>query len=117
MTEGGKCFSEDLKRKIESHLTNQKDEFLRYFPDVEPQNSIYKLARNPFLANVENLPYELQEEATEMQFNSLAKDSLESFWPTKFTYIGSICINVPLRNGILSTYGTSYAASQQVNMN
>ncbi|KRX18517.1 Zinc finger BED domain-containing protein 5 [Trichinella nelsoni] len=35
--------------------------------------------------NVENLPYEPQEEATEMQFNSLAKDSfesilLESFW-------------------------------------
>ncbi|KRZ54779.1 PiggyBac transposable element-derived protein 4 [Trichinella nativa] len=67
------------KPQTTKHLA-AKDEFLRYFPDVESQNSIYKLARNPFLPNVENLPYELQEEANEMQFNSLAKDSLESFW-------------------------------------
>ncbi|KRX48762.1 hypothetical protein T05_13390 [Trichinella murrelli] len=61
----GKCLSEDLKRKIIAHFTSLKDEFLRYFPDVEPQNPIYKLVRNPFLVNIENLPRDLQEEAIE----------------------------------------------------
>ncbi|XP_003368146.1 zinc finger protein [Trichinella spiralis] len=80
-----KCISEDLKSKIKEHLRSLQDEFFRYFPDVEPENLIYKLVRNPFLVNVEDLPHDLQEEAIELQFNSLAKDSfesmpLENFW-------------------------------------
>ncbi|XP_003377237.1 conserved hypothetical protein [Trichinella spiralis] len=61
----GKCLSEDLKRKIIAHFPSLEDEFLRYFPDVEPQNPISKLVRNPFLVNIENLPHDLQEEAIE----------------------------------------------------
>ncbi|KRZ88554.1 Zinc finger BED domain-containing protein 5 [Trichinella sp. T8] len=80
-----KCISEDLKRKIKGHLRSLQDEFFHYFPDVEPENLIYKLVRNPFLVNVEDLLHDLQEEAMEMQFNSLAKGSfesmpLENFW-------------------------------------
>ncbi|KRZ65670.1 SCAN domain-containing protein 3 [Trichinella papuae] len=80
-----KCLCEDLKRKIKGHLRGLQDEFFHYFPDVEPQNLIYKLVRNPFLVNVEDLPHDLQEEAIELQFNNLAKDSfesmpLENFW-------------------------------------
>ncbi|KRX77539.1 hypothetical protein T06_9430 [Trichinella sp. T6] len=106
-----KCFSEDLKRKIESHLTNQKDEFLRYFPDVEPQNS-----PTSKIFHTSCKKKQLKCNST-VWLRKVVYESLESFWPIKFTYIGSICINVPLRNGILSTYGISYAASQQVNMN
>ncbi|XP_003376634.1 zinc finger protein [Trichinella spiralis] len=73
-----KCISENLKRKIKGHLRSLQDEFFYYFPDVEPENLIYKLVRNPFLVNVEDLPHDLQEEAIELQFNSLAKDSFES---------------------------------------
>ncbi|XP_003369971.1 zinc finger protein [Trichinella spiralis] len=73
-----KCISEDLKRKIKGHLKSLQDEFFYYFPDVEPENLIYKLVRNPFLVNVEDLPHDLQEEAIELQFSSLAKDSFES---------------------------------------
>ncbi|KRZ92366.1 SCAN domain-containing protein 3 [Trichinella sp. T8] len=80
-----KCISEDLKSKIKGHFRSLQDEFFHYFPDVEPENLIYKLVRNPFLVNVEDLPHDLQEEAIELQFNSLAKDSfesmpLENFW-------------------------------------
>ncbi|KRX34620.1 SCAN domain-containing protein 3 [Trichinella murrelli] len=80
-----KCISEDLKSKIKEHLRSLQDEFFHYFPDVEPENLIYKFVRNPFLVNVEDLPHDLQEEAIELQFNSLAKDSfesmpLENFW-------------------------------------
>ncbi|KRX30420.1 hypothetical protein T09_11833 [Trichinella sp. T9] len=44
-----------------------------------------RFEKNPFLVNVEDLPHDLQEEAIELQFNSLAKDSfesmpLENFW-------------------------------------
>ncbi|KRZ61862.1 Zinc finger BED domain-containing protein 5 [Trichinella nativa] len=80
-----KCISEDLKSKIKEHLRSLQDELFHYFPDVEPENLIYKLVKNPFLVNVEDLPHDLQEEAIELQFNSLAKDSfesmpLENFW-------------------------------------
>ncbi|KRX26755.1 Zinc finger BED domain-containing protein 5 [Trichinella nelsoni] len=80
-----KCLSEDLKRKIKRHPRSLQDEFFHYFPDVEPQNLIYKLVRNPFLVNVEDLSHDLQEEAIELEFNNLAKDSfesmpLENFW-------------------------------------
>ncbi|KRZ41426.1 SCAN domain-containing protein 3 [Trichinella pseudospiralis] len=61
-----KCISEDLKRKIKGHLRSLQDE-------------------NPFLVKIEDLPHDLQEEAIELKFNSLAKDSfesmqLENFW-------------------------------------
>ncbi|XP_003378730.1 putative zinc finger protein [Trichinella spiralis] len=80
-----KCLSEDLKRKMKGHLRSLQDEFFHYFPDVKPQNLIYKLVRNPFLVNVEDLSHDLQEEAIELQFNNLAKESfestpLENFW-------------------------------------
>ncbi|XP_003382103.1 conserved hypothetical protein [Trichinella spiralis] len=34
-----------------THFTSLQDEFLHYFHDVETQHLIYKLVRNPFLAN------------------------------------------------------------------
>ncbi|KRX34618.1 SCAN domain-containing protein 3 [Trichinella murrelli] len=61
---------EDLKRKIKGHFRSLQDEFFHYFPDVEPENLIF---------NVEDLPHDLQEEAIELQFNSLTKDSFEKY--------------------------------------
>ncbi|KRY92399.1 Zinc finger BED domain-containing protein 5 [Trichinella pseudospiralis] len=80
-----KCIKEDLKKIIKGHLRSLQDEFFHYFPNVEPENLIFKPVRNPFLVNVEDLPHDFQEEAIELQFNSLAKDSFESmpfenFW-------------------------------------
>ncbi|KRY07880.1 SCAN domain-containing protein 3 [Trichinella patagoniensis] len=112
-----KCISENLKRKIKGHIRSLQDEFFHYFPDVEPENLIYKLVRNPFLVNVEDLPHDLQEEAIELQFNSLTKESFESM-PLENYWVKNVLLwklawldatmkqNVAL--GTLNTYRTTF---------
>ncbi|KRY25529.1 Zinc finger BED domain-containing protein 5, partial [Trichinella spiralis] len=107
-----KCISKVLKRKMKGHLRSLQDEFFHYFPDVKPQNLIYKLVRNPFLVNVEDLSHDLQEEAIELQFNNLAKDSfestpLENFW-------GNLRILVPFSSTYLCE--TGFSAIMTLNM-
>ncbi|KRZ17906.1 hypothetical protein T11_18003 [Trichinella zimbabwensis] len=67
-----------MKDKIKAQLEYLQNEFARYFPDLISEDVIWQLARNRFLVNVELLPEELEEEVTELQYNSLAKDSFQS---------------------------------------
>ena len=78
-------FNKNLKEDIISHLPNLKDEFERYFPEINTGSILMKVARNPFIHKVEDGPEAIQEEFTEITNNFFAKDELhscklEEFW-------------------------------------
>ena len=62
-----------------------RDEFCRYFPDIEEESLEWQLIRDLFFTDVEDVPVYIQEEFLDMKCNSSAKDdfnrlSLEEFW-------------------------------------
>ena len=81
----GKELNENVNESIRIHLDILRNEFLRYFPDIQELRPEWKLIRNPFLTDVSNVPEVLQEEFLDMKYNSSAMDdfnnlSLEKFW-------------------------------------
>ena len=81
----GDDFNKNLKEDIISHLRNLQDEFERYLPEINTGSTLMKVARNPFIHKVEDVPKAIQEEFTELTNDSLAKDKfhsskLEEFW-------------------------------------
>ena len=78
-------FNKNLKEDIISHLRNLQDEFERYFPEIITGSILMKVARNPFIHKVEDVPEAIQKEFTELTNDSFAKDEfhsckLEEFW-------------------------------------
>ena len=85
--DGEASLSEVLKALIAAHLTLLKEEFQRYFPDLD--TTTFALVRNPFTADVNQcVPDDedaAQEERITLATNSGAKDlfqhvSLSQFW-------------------------------------
>ncbi|KAI6656267.1 Zinc finger protein [Oopsacas minuta] len=81
----GKELNKNVNESIRIHLDILRNEFLRYFPDIQEERPEWKLIRNPFLTDVSNVPEVLQEEFLDMKHNSSAMDdfnnlSLEKFW-------------------------------------
>ena len=81
----GDDFNKNLKEDIISHLRNLQDEFERYFPEINTGSILMKVARNPFIHKVEEVPKAIQEEFTELTNDSFAKCQfhsckLEEFW-------------------------------------
>ena len=68
-------FSKNLKEDIISHLQNLQDEFEQYFPEINTGSILMKVARNPFIHKMEDVPEAIQEEFTEVRNNSLQKMS------------------------------------------
>ena len=80
-----KLLDDDHQQLIQTHLQVLRDEFCRYFPDIEEESLEWMLIRNPFFTDVEDVPVYIQEEFLDMKCNSSAKDdfnrlSLEEFW-------------------------------------
>ena len=78
-------FNKNLKEDIISHLRKLQDEFERYFPEINTGSILMKVARNPFIHKVEDVPQTIQEEFTELTNDSIAKDEfhtckLKKFW-------------------------------------
>ena len=67
-------FNKNLKEDIISHLRNLQDEFERYFPEINTGSILMKVARNPFIHKVEDVPEAIQEEFTELSNDSFAKE-------------------------------------------
>jgi hypothetical protein len=91
-----------------------KNEFNRYFPDLEDKG-IRKLIRNPFTVNISEMPDEIQEELIEMQHDINCKDTfdtgikLEDFWSQKaisFLKIREIALRY------LTLFSTTYLCEQ-----
>ena len=81
----GNDFNQNLKEDIISHLRNLHDEFKRYFPEINTGSILMKVARNPFVHKVEDVPEAIQEEFIELTNDSFAKDEFysckqEEFW-------------------------------------
>ena len=81
----GDDFNKNLKEDIISHLRNLQDEFERYFPEINTSSILMKVARNPFIHKVEDVPEAIQEKFTKLTNDSFAKDefhscNLEEFW-------------------------------------
>ena len=77
-------FNKNLKEDIISHLRNLQDEFELYFPEINTGSILMKVARNPFIHKVEEVPEAIQKEFTELTNDSFAKDEFHSckleFW-------------------------------------
>ena len=74
----GNDFNKNLKEDIISHLRNLQDEFERYFPEINTGSILMKVARNPFIHKVEDVPEAIREEFTELTNDSFAKDEFHS---------------------------------------
>lgn len=75
---------ESIRTEIVQHLTALKDEFERYFPEINGDK--LDLVRNPFRLQVEKIPDEYLDKFLELKTDSSAKDifdekSLTEFWP------------------------------------
>ncbi|XP_077971296.1 protein FAM200A-like [Styela clava] len=78
-------FEQLLKPDIICHLQNLQKEFERYFPEINTSSILLRLARNPFICEVEDVPQVIQEEFIELTNDSFAGDQfrtcdLEKFW-------------------------------------
>ena len=81
----GDDFNKNLKEDIISHLRNLRDEFERYFSEINTGSILMKVERNPFIHKMEDVSEAIQEEFTELTNDSFAKDEfhsckLEEFW-------------------------------------
>lgn len=75
---GEEPLAEDLKQNIQEHLSGLEQEFRRYFHDIaENENIQFKLSRNPFRCNVDDIPNEIQEEFLELINNTAAKEEFQ----------------------------------------
>ena len=63
----GDDFNKNLKEDIISHLRNLQDEFERYFSEINTGSILMKVARNPFIYKVEDVPEAIQKEFTELK--------------------------------------------------
>ena len=52
----GDDFNKNLKEDIISHLRNLQDEFERYFSEINTSSILMKVAGNPFIHKVEDVP-------------------------------------------------------------
>ena len=78
-------FKQNSKEDIISHLQNLRNEFERYFPEINTSSILMKVAGNPFLCKVEDVSEAIQEEFIELTNVFFAKDkfstcNLEEFW-------------------------------------
>ena len=81
----GDDFNKNSKEDIISHLPNLQDEFERYFSEINTGSILMKVARNPLIHKVEDVPEAIQEEFTELTNDSFGKDEfhsckLKEFW-------------------------------------
>ncbi|XP_045121815.1 zinc finger BED domain-containing protein 5-like [Portunus trituberculatus] len=85
LSEKRKLEQYDFTKEVLSHLDSLAEEFMRYFPEVTMDNSLWTLVQNPFNTDVELLLDSLQEEAIDLKCDSSAKRDfetmkLEEFW-------------------------------------
>ena len=53
--------------QVLEHLSKLEDEFQRYFPEVDMTRDYLSFARDPFSAEVHNVPQDFQEEILELK--------------------------------------------------
>ena len=98
----GDYFERNLKKDIISHLQNLQNEFERYFSEINSSSILMKLARNPFVCKVEDVPKVIKEELIELSNHSFAKDelhtcNLEEFWIKMqhcYPWLGIYALNI-----------------------
>ena len=98
----GDDFEQNLKKDIISHLQNWQNEFERYFLKINTSSILMKVARNPFVCKVENVPEAIQQEFMELTNNSFAKDefhtcNLDEFWVEMqrfYSQLGIYALNI-----------------------
>ncbi|CAG9837657.1 unnamed protein product [Diabrotica balteata] len=100
----------NLKADIKTHLQALKDEFRRYYGDINSESPIWRRTRNPFVLDVFQLPKEIQEEFLDMMADSSMKDdfhllTLEKFWIKRFP-VNSKVASLALR--ILVPFSSTY---------
>ena len=106
----GKSLCYKLSQSIVSHLELLKNEFLKYFPDLEKRKKESKFIRNPFNIAMEDISEDMQEESIDLKNDSFAEDDFKNmelidFWiKQRISYpkISNAAISV------LINFGTTY---------
>ena len=76
---------EVIRTQILGHLRKLRDEFQRYFPEVDRTRDGLSFIRNPFTTDVDSVPEDLQEEFLDLKNDLAAQDvcqqsTMEKFW-------------------------------------
>ena len=106
----GNDIAQLLKQDIISHLQNLQKEFERYFPEINTSTILVRLARNPFMCKVEDVPEAIQEEFIEIRNDSFARDefrtcNLQEFWIKTQRCYPRLGVNAP---NILVPFSSTY---------
>uniref|UniRef100_K7F938 Uncharacterized protein n=1 Tax=Pelodiscus sinensis TaxID=13735 RepID=K7F938_PELSI len=70
---------EAIWMQIVDHLRKLRDEFQRYFPEVDRTKDGLSFIKNPFTTDVNSVPEDLQEEFLDLK-NDFAAQGIEKFW-------------------------------------
>ena len=100
----------ELKTQIITRLFDLKEEFIKYFHDIDEKREAWKFIRNPFQCEVDEIFDEAQEKFLELKFKFTAKDNfkeleLEAFW-LKYLPVYPLISTQALR--VLVMFGSTY---------
>ena len=79
----------ELKIQIKTHVFDLKEEFIKYFPNIDEKREAWKVIRNPFQCEVDEIFDEAQKEFLELKFNSTAKDNFKELGVEALKRFGS----------------------------
>ena len=80
----------DIQLHVLEHLSKLKDEFTRFFPEVDMTRDDLSFIRDPFAADIHTVTMDFQEQILELKNNLSVKDlykqsTLENFWSSMLT--------------------------------
>ena len=98
----GHDFKKNLKEDIISHLQNLQNKFERYFSEINTSSILIKVAKNPFLCKMKDVPEAIQEEFIKLTNNYFEKDkfhtcNLKEFWvkmQRRYQRLGNHALNI-----------------------
>ena len=97
--------SENLNNEIVAHLKSLYSEFESYFPEINTESIQMRLARNPFIISVDDIPEEMENEFLSLVNNTSMKDlfkqeeHISDFWAaisSQYPKIGLFALRVLL---------------------
>ena len=97
--------SENLNNEIVAHLKSLYSEFESYFPEINTESIQMRLARNPFIISVDDIPEEMENEFLSLVNNTSMKDLfkqeeyISDFWAaisSQYPKIGLFALRVLL---------------------
>ena len=116
----GKEINQELKSDIAVHLDILKNEFVKYFPELDVNSMETQMVHNPFICTVDDIRSDLQDQLIDLAHDSSAKDAFDhldliEFWckmQPAYPAVGSVALRTLIL--FMSTYLCEQAFSQML---